>query len=353
MRAAAASAFQFTLPHGERLTERDGADKRARFNSRSRMGSDCVRAPCRPVCGVSIHAPAWGATRRLDLSTILARVSIHAPAWGATISAGVLPGSSTFQFTLPHGERRGRNVTFAQYGAFQFTLPHGERRDLRREADDAAGFNSRSRMGSDTGTRRGLAHCRRFNSRSRMGSDYEARSYRSNASLFQFTLPHGERLDLGRHLSGIFRFNSRSRMGSDLGPRRGRGRRAQVSIHAPAWGATSAPRSDRGCAAVSIHAPAWGATPPRGQPPFSLFLFQFTLPHGERPNETDQNRPGRGFNSRSRMGSDHRHPPHTGGRKVSIHAPAWGATARAKAADAWDKFQFTLPHGERQAQPRL
>ena len=57
-----------------------------------------------------------------------------------------------------------------------------------------------------------------------------------------------------------------------------------VSIHAPAWGATSFNPEDGAFVAVSIHAPAWGAT---------------TLPAST-----------------------------TGETRVSIHAPAWGATDR-------------------------
>ena len=34
--------------------------------------------------GISIHAPAWGATAALQKHTLGAIISIHAPAWGAT-----------------------------------------------------------------------------------------------------------------------------------------------------------------------------------------------------------------------------------------------------------------------------
>ena len=77
---------------------------------------------------------------------------------------------------------------------------------------------------------------------------------------FQFTLPRGERhphavtdlRDLG--------FNSRSRVGSDRRP----------------------PRQSAALDAVSIHAPAWGATS-HGIAKLAYQLFQFTLPRGERP----------------------------------------------------------------------
>ena len=57
---------------------------------------------------------------------------------------------------------------------------------------------------------------------------------------------------------------------------------SNVSIHAPAWGATFSRRISLGVSLVSIHAPAWGAT-----------------------DITEQPRDAYG---------------------VSIHAPAWGAT---------------------------
>ena len=41
------------------------------------------RTPSVPDC-VSIHAPAWGATRAGRRNILSIKVSIHAPAWGAT-----------------------------------------------------------------------------------------------------------------------------------------------------------------------------------------------------------------------------------------------------------------------------
>ena len=76
------------------------------FNSRSRVGSDQFSLGVQTEVGVSIHAPAWGATERVllwrrfyhcfnsrsrvgsDPKAHSIRetgvVSIHAPAWGAT-----------------------------------------------------------------------------------------------------------------------------------------------------------------------------------------------------------------------------------------------------------------------------
>ena len=76
--------------------------------------------------------------------------------------------------------------------------------------------------------------------------------------LFQFALPHGERRNLPASTSSRTCFNSRSRMGSDR------------------------PEAHVFCGLdVSIRAPAWGATDAVGGNA-CLQLFQFALPHGER-----------------------------------------------------------------------
>ena len=126
-------------------------------------------------------------------------------------------------------------------------------------------------------------------------------------------------------------------------------------------------------------------------------IFQSTLPHGERLRPCSSSGSGcRYFNPRSRMGSDcgvatvvvcacrisiHApawgatgagasgcihlisiHAPAWGATwppsrcrrlwQISIHAPAWGATSGAKRGGG-GVFQSTLPHGERRAWRRL
>ena len=146
--------------------------------------------------GVSIHAPAWGATLRGGLRLGRRHVSIHAPAWGATLNAN-------------------------------------------NHCLIVASFNPRARVGRDDLPNPSVTICGSFNPRARVGRD------------------------------GLHSCESA---------------RVTVSIHAPAWGATSTPirfrhkpilfqstrprgarQSCRICPArgvcVSIHAPAWGATP--------------------------------------------------------------------------------------------
>ena len=76
------------------------------FNPRPRMGGDCPGARARRVPGVSIHAPAGGATYAALGGGVGEVVSIHAPAWGATLFSGHSKASFLFQSTPPHGGRR-------------------------------------------------------------------------------------------------------------------------------------------------------------------------------------------------------------------------------------------------------
>ena len=99
-------------------------------------------------------------------------------------------------------------------------------------------------------------------------------------------------------------FNPRTRVGCD---HHRDGRKAapeRVSIHAPAWGATLLEVVRRGAAVVSIHAPAWGATLGQhltGQPlPVSIHAPAWgatSCGHGPMPRPC-------GFNPRTRVGCD-------------------------------------------------
>ena len=124
---------------------------------------------------VSIHAPVRGATRIRSKHYARSTVSIHAPAWGATTAVtGMVPAASWFQSTRPRGARRPCRPTAIRSGSR---------------------FNPRARVGRDTGTSRSR----------RRGNRY---------------------------------FNPRARVGRDLDGLQARIAPCDVSIHAPAWGAT-------------------------------------------------------------------------------------------------------------------
>ena len=85
-------------------------------------------------------------------------------------------------------------------------------------------------------------------------------------------------------------------MGSDLQAALNERGATDISIHAPAWGATFITDFMLSILSISIHAPAWGAT---------------SRPHALRPSR----------------------------RQISIHAPAWGATIMILLYE-WDQLNF-------------
>ena len=125
--------------------------------------------------------------------------------------------------------------------------------------------------------------------------------------IFQSTLPHGERLwrEITFNCIEAY-FNPRSRTGSDRG----------VVDEALPW-------------TISIHAPARGATF-FVKPGHEVEGFQSTLPHGERPYMNPLHTRKEDFNPRSRTGSDRELKSIQRFSKISIHAPARGATKQCK-----------------------
>ena len=78
--------FQSTRPRGARLSRSGDGRSFCRFQSTRPRGAR--RAAHHRQAGrslISIHAPAWGATRHNAFCRRLVSISIHAPAWGATV----------------------------------------------------------------------------------------------------------------------------------------------------------------------------------------------------------------------------------------------------------------------------
>ena len=369
-RSIADAKFQSTLPRGERLGE--GRRIAARM--------------------VSIHAPAWGATigwlpcapacfnprsrvgerrrgRPVDRS-----VSIHAPAWGATNR-----GSANRFMSFNPRSRVGsdnRRSTLSGHPVSIHAPAWGA--TPSRLKPDSADVSIHAPAWGATDRRHGP---RCFNPRSRVGSDQRA------SGPFPFC------------------FNPRSRVGSDTildAVEQG----LVVSIHAPAWGATTwrerwrarfNPRSRVGSDSIasSFAATRYGGFNPRsrvgsdhGRRCWSAYSgeFQSTLPRGERlanagvahtigfnprsrVGSDARLRQSRGrdscFNPRSRVGSDRTSHGRTRPRfnprsrvgsdddrdafrasSVSIHAPRVGSD-RCPGGRSRTKFQSTLPRGER------
>ena len=103
-----------------------------------------VLLPC-----VSIHAPAWGATYKGTAYCVVGKVSIHAPAWGATLLTTTSKWKTEFQSTPPHGGRPADIEGILIDAWFQSTPPHGGRRNRDDYTSLHKCFNPRPRMGGD------------------------------------------------------------------------------------------------------------------------------------------------------------------------------------------------------------
>ena len=193
------------------------------FNPRTRVGCD----QCVCVSCLQLHC-----------------VSIHAPAWGATILTSACHVLCLFQSTHPRGVRLSQAMSCKW----------------------AKGFNPRTRVGCDIPVLENHGGWKTFQSTHPRGVRLKVCvTYLLYPSEFQSTHPRGVRLP--GVMKGLFSTD------------------------------------------VSIHAPAWGATRPAPLPYWSRWKFQSTHPRGVRL---------------VREGSLLCHCP------VSIHAPAWGATPRRR-----------------------
>ena len=148
------------------------------FNPRSREGSDKKEDVSSADSGISIHAPAKGATNPRQVISAPYRISIHAPAKGATSSNTVLFTIST---DFNPRSREGSDVLLPYqsmtHSQFQSTLPRRERLVPLQTSKCAPYFNPRSREGSDFPTLHKQFTHRNFNPRSREGSDQSLTVY--------------------------------------------------------------------------------------------------------------------------------------------------------------------------------
>ena len=167
----------------------------ARFNSRSRVGSDA---------------------RQRSHEGRLQVFQFTLPCRERPLSIALASLRATFQFTLPCRERlSGRGLSPHLRGCFNSRSRVGSDLGGLRRYAEGSGFNSRSRVGSDRCFTAPLTAKGGFNSRSRVGSDKRQNCKAREAALFQFTLPCRERPRLLPTFRRRARFNSRSRVGSD------------------------------------------------------------------------------------------------------------------------------------------
>ena len=166
------SAFQSTLPHGERQNPTIPTTAMDKFQSTLPHGERLLKS----AKGV-----------------LMLDVSIHAPTWGATGNADEFDLSDLFQSTLPHGERPTMPCSSSVFTGFNPRSHMGSDRQaesrflydtvsihaptwgatLTAEISTTVidGFNPRSHMGSDHTFPYVWHRVLSFNPRSHMGSD--------------------------------------------------------------------------------------------------------------------------------------------------------------------------------------
>ena len=231
--------FQSTLPRGERpLCKIRTPPWRTDFNPRSREGSD-----------LPLHL----------LHFLNQEFQSTLPRGERLLPSPFLCFEKLFQSTLPRGERPRPDFGRSSASEISIHAPaRGATFELPDQSFELGNFNPRSREGSDGMIVFTIHSTKDFNPRSREGSDTNGlRLYANNND-----------------------FNPRSREGSDyFAPNFFYS--VQISIHAPARGATGTEQNNPNGSSISIHAPARGATV-RISADFFRPVFQSTLPRGER-----------------------------------------------------------------------
>ena len=212
-------------------------------------------------------------------------VSIHAPAWGATADQ-VAPYVDlwTFQSTHPRGVRPAKMRVVGTALMFQSTHPRGVRRSrFVPQQRRCWCFNPRTRVGCDSDQGWYVRWLVRFNPRTRVGCDNSPRFKMFRQTLFQSTHPRGVRRFSRPIRRTASAFQSTHPRGVRPAELEADDYNSPVSIHAPAWGATS--RRLLCC----IYTKTFQSTHPRGvRHPLrplritALLRFQSTHPRGVR-----------------------------------------------------------------------
>ena len=298
------------------------------FNPRSREGSDPTAVFLLHFPSISIHAPARGATAGITATQNLSQDFNPRSREGSDTVCSPFVISS--QYFNPRSREGSDLPSWCIWSMASIISIHAPARGATppgyTECTTTGNFNPRSREGSDDLPDRQPAERDDFNPRSREGSDVIQFVLQAEFIKFQSTLPRGERLETQKTS----------------------GSQSEISIHAPARGATYSPHEIKERLQINFN--------PRSREGSDLFSVIHLCSLQD-------------FNPRSREGSDvyiplwihlqhiSIHAPARGatpfGRifrlfaAISIHAPARGATAQSHPMKLSHKFQSTLPRGER------
>ena len=166
-----------------------------------------------------------------------------------------------FQSTHPQGVRRLVVITTVKAAIVSIHAPAGgatQQTDSRSMVQH--GFNPRTRRGCDLSKVTALSLSNGFNPRTRRGCDAGSPAIPINSITFQSTHPQGVRLESCAHHPVQY----------------------NVSIHAPAGGATDAPTRSTARASMFQSTHPQGVRPKVAPIVAARFLFQSTHPQGVR-----------------------------------------------------------------------
>ena len=191
----------------------------------------------------------------------------------------------TFLSTLPQGERLRSPCNRTIVHPYFYPRSRKGSDDFASiQINGAVYFYPRSRKGSDVQEPKTDIYLEYFYPRSRKGSDIK--DWEVLSRLLDFYPRSRKGSDVGKNFLelGLVKFLSTLPQGERRGTQEGRIHVLDISIHAPARGATNSSSLSRECRAISIHAPARGATGSRQSHFPNASRFLSTLPQGERPS---------------------------------------------------------------------
>ncbi len=255
--------FQSTRPRGARPPRQSAPrHQRTGFNPRARVGRDSPWA-------TSSCAGRWfqstrprGARPHVVVGVAHHNgVSIHAPAWGATFRFQI---SCSFWFCFNPRARVGRDSCLAPKAlllpAFQSTRPRGARPQPFGHDSGHLLVSIHAPAWGATASSRGCAvrgdvsiHAPAWGATQDVSGTINRMAVSIHAPAWGATRRRRVNIGCGEFQSTRPRGARRGRPPCGYGG-------LPVSIHAPAWGATLVFRVRIGFVHVSIHAPAWGAT---------------------------------------------------------------------------------------------
>ena len=135
------------------------------------MGND---GPNQRVYGsseISIHVPAWGTTRKVDVICQIKKISIHVPAWGTTDHMLLAYADYLISIHVPAWGTTIQDAYMEYKSGISIHVPAWGTTGIGRKRGGRKNFNPRSRVGNDRSPYAKANKVVYFNPRSRVGND--------------------------------------------------------------------------------------------------------------------------------------------------------------------------------------